>query len=613
VRATPKSFEVTDCPSKLKGLFGSFGGVTMALKSFKWHLLLGLSIVISPAINAHVVETDPVDEPPVLPPVFFEEVASPTDAVWSIGPEIALDRNADPDIVEINLVAGLGLVKRAKGRWSDVQTKVWTYNGSTPGPTIEAKVGDTVIVHFRNDLPEETTVHWHGVELPANMDGSHISQTPVPPGGYFRYEFKVQRASLFWYHPHIRGNEQVEKGLYGALLVRDSAQDEALGLPEPNHVLMLDDVLLNPNGTIKVPFPADPKKNAKTQVNGREGNLFLVNGLVAPTVEVARDEPLRLRFVNTSNMRFMRVSIPGHVMYRIGGDGGLLEEPIRIEPVDMVKVRATGKIISNPDPAKGLLLTPGERADIVFAPKARKIPIEWHDFHRGRHTVFYKKDGTIGLGHNDKNDGDRKPRRLLTLIANGPSFEGDYSPPAKLRTITPVDVTKTNPVTITSMFGHTFPDEKGDVTFFMQMKDGMPLPFQSVMPQDAPTVKVGDTVIWEVHNLAGGAHNFHLHGFTFQLLETEFLDMDTPENNRVVPAPYLEDKDTIFLPGRTGARGKSRTITRLALTIDDAGREGQIVAYGKAPSTDLSGGWVVHCHLLEHSSRGMMSFLQVVN
>jgi FtsP/CotA-like multicopper oxidase with cupredoxin domain len=587
----------------------------MLFKSLKWPLLLGLVIIVSPVVKSHVVDTVPLPPaPPAPPPIFFESNDRVReDPMWNIGPEIARDLNPDPDVVEVKLVAGLGRVERAKGRFTDVGTDVWTYNGSTPGPTIKAKVGDTVIVHFRNNLPEETTVHWHGVELPANMDGSHISQKPVPPGRYFRYEFKVRRASLFWYHPHVRGFEQVEKGLYGALLVTDPEQDEALDLPEPNHVLMLDDLLLTPKGKIAAPYPLNPIKNAKTQVNGREGNLFLVNGLVVPTAEVRRDEPLRLRFVNTSNVRFMRVSIPGHVMYRIGGDGGLLEEPIRIEPIDMVKVRGTDKLISNPDPLKGLLLTPGERADIVFVPKAEDIPIEWHDFHRGRHTTFYKPDGSIGLGHNDKRDGDRPPRKLLTLLAKGPQYEGDWSPPAKLRTITPVDVTTTEPVSITSMFGHTFPDENGDATFFIQMKDEKPLPFDKVTPQDAPTVSAGDTVIWEVHNLAGGHHNFHLHGFTFQLLDTEFLDMDAPENDRVVPAPYLEDKDTIFIPGRSGARGRSRTITRLALVIDDTGREGQIGAYGKVPSKDLSGGWVVHCHLLEHAARGMMSFLQVVD
>ena len=83
------------------------------------------------------------------------------------------------------------------------------------------------------------------------------------------------------------------------------------------------------------------------------------------------------------------------------------------------------------------------------------------------------------------------------------------------------------------------------------------------------------------------------------------------ENNYTVPATHMENKDTIFLPKRTGARGRSRTVTRLALHISDEGREGQVVASGKAPGEETSGGWLFHCHILEHSARGMMSFLQV--
>ena len=86
-----------------------------------------------------------------------------------------------------------------------------------------------------------------------------------------------------------------------------------------------------------------------------------------------------------------------------------------------------------------------------------------------------------------------------------------------------------------------------------------------------------------------------------------------PENNYTIPAEYLEDKDTIILPARPGARGTSRTITRLAAHFTDEGREGQVTASGKVPTDTTSGGWVYHCHLLEHSYKGMISFLQVVD
>ena len=140
-----------------------------------------------------------------------------------------------------------------------------------------------------------------------------------------------------------------------------------------------------------------------------------------------------------------------------------------------------------------------------------------------------------------------------------------------------------------------------------------PLPFPKVTPEKAPMVAVGDVRIIEVNNLTGGDHNFHLHGFFFQHLETEFVDMDDPDNSYVEPAARLEFKDTIRLPKRPGAFMRSRSITRLAVRFDDTGREGRTEAFGKVPGDETSGGWVMHCHVLEHADGGMMSFVQVYN
>jgi len=547
-----------------------------------------------------------------------------------IAPASAVDLNPDPDVVEVVLVAHEDFVDFGTGK----STKVWTYNGGIPGSTIRGKLGDTLIVHFYNQLPEETTIHWHGMEVPANMDGSHIAQLPVPAGGYFRYEFKLLHASLFWYHPHIRTNVQVEKGLYGALLVEDPVANRELGLPETEHILVLDDILLDPDGRVAEPFPVDPLENAATQLNGREGNVLLVNGAADRLAKIRRGIPQRLRIVNTSNARFMRLSIPGHTLYRIGGDGGLLESPLVVDPVGLVPdVGHDGHMngmaaasadmhgeemamISDPDLSRGILLTPGERADVVFTPHGKgPLSLEWHDVARGRHSTFYNDDGSIGIGH-AHDDGKRPPRVLMTfkLIAN--DSPDDYLPPDPLRAIESIDITGAG--LLTSMFGHGMPDANGDVTFFVQMKpDGsggmLPLPFDKVTPEDAYTVTVGENGVWEVHNMTGGMHNFHTHGFSFQLVETQYVDMDNPENNYTEAAPYREIKDTIQLPARPGAGGRSRTIVRLAASFDDAGREGELVASGKVPTADTSGGWLFHCHLLEHSARGMMSFFQTVN
>lgn len=537
-----------------------------------------------------------------------------------IAPRTAIDFNSDPNIVEVVIVA-----HKKRQRFLDGSTtEVYAYNGTTPGPTIEGKVGDTLIVHFINLLPEETTIHWHGLKLPASMDGSHIAQTPVKPGGYFRYEFPLLDAATFWYHPHVRSYEQVEKSLYGALVVHDPSEKELLNV-EREHVLVLDDILLDDDNNIVEHETSDPLLNAYRQVNGREGNHLLVNGKINPTGKIQRGVPHRLRLVNTSNSRFMRVSIPNHTLWRVGGDQGLLEHPIEVPPIDMVAAMdheemdmdmsmERGMLMSNPDLSKGILLTPGERADVVFVPKGDKdLTLQWHDVPRGLHNPYYKEDGTIDFAH-DHMDGMRPPQTLMTFKLFGNDPEISYQPPDYLRTIEPIDTS--GAVHLPIMMGHSLPNANGDITFFMQMmmQNGTmtPLPFSKVTPETAPTVTIGEKGVWEVANMTGGMHNFHTHGFSFQLLETEYVDMDNPENNYVVPAAYLENKDTIMIPARPGAKGRSRTISRLAVSFDDEGLEGQMEAYGKDPTAYRSGGWMVHCHILEHIKQGMGTFLQTV-
>lgn len=604
------------------------------------------------------------------------QAAPAKDSRWSIEPTILRDNNRAASIVEVDLVAKTAMVQFVPG---GVMTEVWTYNGLLPGPTIQANVGDTLIVNFVNLLPEETSVHWHGVEVPATMDGTHLSQSMVPPGGTFRYEFKLLKASLFWYHPHSRSDVQVEKGLYGALFVRDPAADAALGLPSDGHLLLLDDILLDDIGAVEPPNPNgpdspnfDPLKHIVMQANGREGNTLLVNGranVAPPTVQVG--VPLRLRIVNTANTRFMRLSIPGHDVYRIGGDGGLLTAPLKQPPIStephpcvMNETISKRSILGFEE---GIILTPGERADIVFTPRGTQIRIELHDFFRGRHAAYMTADpmmrypeqpnwemcggtppmpmGSLesGVGSKDKKgksdgpgafhiapppgamfgldyditDGYAPARTILTLngkVPRGGASPTDYVPPAALRSIPRIPSWGAR--VIESMFGHTLPEEPtGNITFFMHGDMDMPMPFDMVTPEMAPSAAPGEVVIWEVHNMGGGYHNFHLHGFTFQVLEYEFIDMERPEYNFTLDVPFIEEKDTVMLPGAPGSMMMSRSITRLAVRFDDTGREGQIEASGKMmpPMPGMSGGWMVHCHLLEHASLGMMSFLQIMN
>ena len=539
----------------------------------------------------------------------------------SISPREAIDLNPDPGVVEIVLVAHENVVDFGTGN----STPVWTYNGGIPGPTIKGKVGDRLIVHFYNKLPEKTTVHWHGLELPADQDGSFLSQLAVEPYGYKRYEFDLNRASLFWYHPHIRSDEQIEKGLYGALLVEDPAENAELGLPtgSKEHVLVLDDVLLDDNGQISEHFSeiSDPLARAKHILDGREGNLKTVSGQHQPTVKVKKGKPQRLRVVNTSNSTFMRLSLSGHsghTLYRIGGDGGLLEAPLEIDPIGCaddsgghgghMAMEVDGDTcVSDQDINKGVLLTPGERADIVFTPMGdNPIHLEWHDIRRGRHDAFDKGDGTIGLKH-QHTDGQLPKEILMTFETFGGGKGKAYVPPASLRDIIELTPDVLDPLVL--KFGHGMPNANGDIMFFVQ---DMMKPFMMVTPGDAYDLEVGKTYIWETWNLTGGIHNFHPHGFSVQLIETQYMDMDNPDNNYTVQAPYTEWKDTVMMPARPGAGGgRSRTVQRFAMKIDDTGREGQVAASGKEPTEDGSGGWLLHCHINEHSRNGMGTFFEV--
>ena len=165
--------------------------------------------------------------------------AGTASAAASAQPARAVDINPDPHVFEMNLVAeekkvdlsGKGLFARA-----------YTFNGTTPGPELRLKLGERVIVHFTNRLPEPTTVHWHGVELANASDGTPVTQSAVPSGGTFTYQFIVPRAGIFWYHSHSMNTNPEFKGLYGPIVVTDDSEEKLIArgvLPDDGHTRTL--------------------------------------------------------------------------------------------------------------------------------------------------------------------------------------------------------------------------------------------------------------------------------------------------------------------------------------------------------------------------------------
>ncbi|TML12047.1 MAG: multicopper oxidase family protein [Actinobacteria bacterium] len=158
----------------------------------------------------------------------------------------------------------------------DRTIRAFAYNGVVPGPLIETEVGDTVEARLTNSLPQATTIHWHGVRVPAHMDGTEAVQPPVEPGGAFEYRFVVPDAGTFWYHSHTNETEQLERGLYGGLIVRDPGEPDF----DSERVLILDDLKLDAEGEI-APFGDEHEHHA-----GREGEVRLLNGALEPELEI---------------------------------------------------------------------------------------------------------------------------------------------------------------------------------------------------------------------------------------------------------------------------------------------------------------------------------------
>ena len=267
---------------------------------------LALALVV--ACGGETAPTEPVpDEEP--PP---EEPEAPKPLQVIEGFHELEDMNDDPTIVEVELVASLGQAELTPGTLTDVMT----FNGSTPGPLLHARVGDRVIVHFRNDLPEATTIHWHGLRISDQMDGNPRIQNPVEPGGSFTYDFVLPEAGTYWYHPHANTIEQVERGLYGAIVVGE----EEAPVFTTERMITLDDIRLDTNGQI-APFATA----GHDIVHGRAGNALLTNGStesLTGTTSVGAIE--RWRLVNTANARVMKVSVVGASWRIVGTDGGLL-------------------------------------------------------------------------------------------------------------------------------------------------------------------------------------------------------------------------------------------------------------------------------------------------
>jgi FtsP/CotA-like multicopper oxidase with cupredoxin domain len=381
-------------------------------------------------------------------------------------PPVLTDTNPDPAIVEVQLIAAPATHEYLPGKLADV----WAFRdgarpgavASIPGPMLEAKLGDKVIVHFRNELPDETTIHWHGLRVPNASDGTPFAQVPVPAGGSFDYEFTLIDAGMYWYHPHMRGDEQVEAGLYAPIVVHDGAAIDVAA----DRVFVLDDVKVEATGKLS------EKIDNLDLMLGRMGNVVLINGRQHPTMQAAPGSRERWRFVNAANGRYFNLELAGYVFRVIGWDGGLVETPYETTM---------------------LLIAPGERYDVLveLAGQAGDM-LELRTLHYDR-------------GHNIPDPG---PIDLLAIELGEAS--GTPAPlPARFGDVDPIAFDAATPRrrfvlreddTVPSMPIFTINDEA----------------FPNITPVRGPS---GRVEVWEIDNQAEMDHPFHLHGMSFQTLD----------------------------------------------------------------------------------------------
>jgi FtsP/CotA-like multicopper oxidase with cupredoxin domain len=414
-----------------------------------------------------------------------------------IEPEALTDINPDPTIVEVELTATTGTQEYLAGKPADI----WGFRdgaragskASVPGPLLEANVGDTVIVHFKNELPEETTIHWHGIRVPNAADGSPVSQMAVPPGGTFDYEFIAKDAGYYWYHPHMHGDMQVEAGLYAPIIVHDNLAIDVAA----DRAFVLDDVKLESTGKLST------QTDNLDLMLGRQGNVVLINGRQHPTMNAAAGTRQRWRFVNAANGRYFNLELPGHQFRVIGWDGGLLETPYET---------AT------------LLIAPGERYDVLVELGTDDVELRTLHYDRG-HNI--PDPGPIELLTIHVGAQGRAPAALPTSWGSVSSIAVDGSTPRRQLVLREDDTIPNMPVF--TINNEAFPD---------------------ITPA---TGTMGQTEVWEIVNMAEMDHPFHLHGMEFQQVDDSGAPMGTRAWKDTINVPQLQTVRfavTLDAPGR---------------------------------------------------------------
>jgi FtsP/CotA-like multicopper oxidase with cupredoxin domain len=456
----------------------------------------------------------------------------------------------------------------------------YAYNGQVPGPLLRAPRGAAVNVEIVNRLELPTAIHWHGIRLDNPSDGvpGH-TQPPIMPGERYRYQVKVPDAGVYWYHPHVREDAAQDLGLAANFLVTATGPD-ALPPVDREAVLMLDDMLLGPDGPI--PWGRDRATHA---LMGRFGNVLLVNGATSWNMDARAGDVVRLFLTNAANARVFNVSVPGARLKLVGVDIGPLA---REEWVDHV------------------VLAPAERYIVdAWFPAAGEYPL-LNQVRPINHPagVFFNQVDTLGL---------------IRVVARGGAVERRMEGSAPPRT--PRDTLHVHRATAdeiaTAMKGlESLPEYQ--LVLSLRTR-GLPFGLEQAIRLDTGYVNpvewdgtmpmmdwlaTGREVEWILRDAETGRENADL-GWTFRRGDRVRLRI---VNERRVLHPMYH---SIHLHGQRFLVVAQNGVANASLGWKDT------VLVPAGSTVDLlvefsnPGMWMLHCHLAEHLEAGMHAMITV--
>ncbi|HIQ45426.1 MAG TPA: multicopper oxidase family protein [Pseudomonas oleovorans] len=381
-------------------------------------------------------------------------------------------------------------------------TPAWGYGGQAPGLELRCRQGERLRVRFINKLEQQSTIHWHGIRLPLEMDGvPYVSQAPVLPGEYFDYDFICYDAGSFWYHPHTTSAEQLGRGLVGPLIVEER---EPTGFRH-ERTLSLKTWHIDEQGAF-TPFMV-PRQAAR---EGTRGRLTTINGTPNPTLELPAGQVVRLRLINLDNTVTYRLNLPGGEARIYALDGN----PVQPRPL-----------------GKAYWLGPGMRIDLAL-----RVPAAGE---------------TLSLRNG--------PLRLATLegVASTEAA-GDWPPALPANPVAEPDLARAETLRFNFEWAAALasPADEAAGRYKYWQINGQAWDINDKTCADRPiaTLKKDGHYIFVLRNMAQYQHPIHLHGMTFKVLGSDrrkivpyFTDTYLLGKNETARIAFVADNPGVWM------------------------------------------------------------------